>query len=297
MDCAGCGKHYPVVDGRPILLKDVPPELPKRNGVIDAQAQARQRPQGFRKGPRGLVDRFRKLTTADIFADDRQQVPLLVDRILGQTEERGWVLDVGACEQYYRASLEKLGPVIAMDISMYTATDVIGDCHALPFADESLFAVSAIEVLEHLRQPWRFLSEVARVLKPGGVFFGVVPQYCPTHGFPYDFFRYTRGGLAALAEDAGLELTQAWPLGGPWGTLLHWYWANHARESPLKRVPGINLVHHLWFQGVAWTCDRLDARSGHGEQLRPQEHNDHVGWSFVIRKAAPGQARPQAAVG
>ena len=280
--CAGCHHLYPLEEGRPILLAGERPAPPKRNAVIDAQA--RQRRQMERTGLRGALDRFRQATTVDIFADDRQQMPLLVERMAALTSERGWVLDVGACEQYYRATIEQLGPVIAMDLSLYTATDVVGDCHALPFANESLFAVSAVEVLEHLQRPWHFVREVARVLRPRGFFFGVAPQYCPTHGFPHDFFRYTRGGLQALAEQAGLELHQAWPLGGSWGTLLHWYWANHARENPLQRLPVLNLAHHLGFQGVAWLLDRLDARGGHGARPLAQEHNDHVGWSFIARK-------------
>ncbi len=288
LDCTGGSHHFPLIEGRPILLVDGAPEPPKQNAVISAQARERQRTE--RKGARRVLDRLRQVTTANIFADDRRQVPLLVDRIAALTGERGWVLDVGACEQYYRSSLERLGPLIAMDISLYAATDVVGDCHALPFADASLFAVSAIEVLEHLRRPWRFVGEVARVLQPGGLFFGVVPQYAPTHGFPHDFFRYTRGGLAALAEEAGLELQEAWPLGGRWGTLLHWYWANWARESRLHRVPGLNLAHHLGFQGVAWLLDRLDAGTEYGARPLPQEHNDHVGWSFIVRKPARSAA-------
>jgi SAM-dependent methyltransferase len=285
LGCAGCHRRFPLTQGRPVLLADGAPEQAKQNVVIEAQAQQRQKAQ--RTGLRRAVDRFRQATTADIFADDRQQVPMLVERIEALTSERGWVLDVGACEQYYRASLERLGPVIALDISVYSATDVVADCHALPFAEGSLFAVSAIEVLEHLRRPWRFVEEVARVLRPGGLFFGVAPQYCPTHGFPHDFFRYTRSGLAALAEQAGLELSLAWPLGGQWGTLFHWYWANHARESRLRRVPVLNVGYHLWFQGAAWLLDRLDARGEHGARPLAQEHNDHVGWSFIARKPGP----------
>jgi SAM-dependent methyltransferase len=181
--------------------------------------------------------------------------------------------------------LERLGTLVALDISLYGATDVIGDCHRLPFRDEAFDAICAVEVLEHLARPWVFFEEAHRVLRPGGVLFGVVPQYCPTHGFPYDFFRYTRGGLASLAEHANMRLADAWPIGGPWGVLLHWYWANFAREHTWRKIPGASLAFHVGFQGVARALDRVDARSRHGEVTRAQEHNDHVGWSFVIERA------------
>ena len=47
-----------------------------------------------------------------------------------------------------------------------------GSCDALPYADASFDTVFAIEVVEHLLDVDRCLTEVNRVLKPGG-FFGV----------------------------------------------------------------------------------------------------------------------------
>ena len=39
---------------------------------------------------------------------------------------------------------------------------------ALEFPENSFDCAVALEVLEHVRQPWTFLSELARVLRPGG---------------------------------------------------------------------------------------------------------------------------------
>ena len=46
----------------------------------------------------------------------------------------------------------------------------------LPFDGESFDAVVAGELLEHVRFPDRLLEEVRRVLRPGGVFVGSVPN-------------------------------------------------------------------------------------------------------------------------
>jgi SAM-dependent methyltransferase len=46
----------------------------------------------------------------------------------------------------------------------------------LPFEDESFDAVVAGELLEHLRDPRRVVTEAQRVLRPGGVFVASVPN-------------------------------------------------------------------------------------------------------------------------
>ena len=45
------------------------------------------------------------------------------------------------------------------------------NAYALPFPDERFDVVSALDVLEHVEEPNRLISEASRVLKPGGLFF------------------------------------------------------------------------------------------------------------------------------
>lgn len=47
---------------------------------------------------------------------------------------------------------------------------------ALPFEEGTFDVVVAGELLEHLRDPRRVVSEVSRVLRPGGTFVGSVPN-------------------------------------------------------------------------------------------------------------------------
>jgi len=59
---------------------------------------------------------------------------------------------------------------------------VLGDVCQLPFADKTFDVAFAVYVLEHIADPERFTAEVSRVLKPGGVFVCLTPNW--THYVP-----------------------------------------------------------------------------------------------------------------
>lgn len=59
----------------------------------------------------------------------------------------------------------KYAKSVSSDITFITA-----DVHKLPFGNKTFNAVVAVEVLEHLHEPEQVLTEINRVLKPGGTF-------------------------------------------------------------------------------------------------------------------------------
>jgi ubiquinone/menaquinone biosynthesis C-methylase UbiE len=54
---------------------------------------------------------------------------------------------------------------------------IAGDAYRLPFADATFDVVIGNGALHHMPQPEKVASEIARVLKPGGVFFGREPNF------------------------------------------------------------------------------------------------------------------------
>ena len=54
---------------------------------------------------------------------------------------------------------------------------VVGDIEALPFPDHAFRTILFTEILEHIPDPSIMLSEVWRVLKPGGVVIGSTPRH------------------------------------------------------------------------------------------------------------------------
>ena len=91
--------------------------------------------------------------------------------------------------------------------------DIFGDGQCLPVASDSCDTVLSLEVLEHLPDPDACVSEMARVLKPGGKLLLTVPFLQPLHQLPYDFRRYTPEGLRLTLEGAGLEVVELVPRG------------------------------------------------------------------------------------
>jgi SAM-dependent methyltransferase len=88
------------------------------------------------------------------------------------------------------------------------AADLLGDGHALPFADASFDCVFSYAVLEHLHNPFLALRDIARVLKAGGLFLGTVSQGEPFHD---SFFHHTAWGMVSLVGTVEcLRLERLW---------------------------------------------------------------------------------------
>ena len=59
------------------------------------------------------------------------------------------------------------------------------------------------------------MAEIARLLRPGGHALITVPFLYPTHEAPYDFWRCTHYGLAALVRRHDLQIIDIGAQGGP----------------------------------------------------------------------------------
>jgi SAM-dependent methyltransferase len=82
------------------------------------------------------------------------------------------------------------------------------DGHRLPFADESFSLVVSVAVFEHLYDPFAAAREVARVLKPGGIFLGTTAFLEPFHANSY--FHMSHMGVQRVLCGAGLEPNRLW---------------------------------------------------------------------------------------
>lgn len=134
------------------------------------------------------------------------------------------VLDIGCADAWLSRYLKSDCRYIGLDYPPSVAAGyqakptVFGDAASLPFADGSVDVVSLLEVMEHLPDPECCLGEVARVLKPNGVFLLSVPFLYPLHDEPRDFQRWTRYGLEHLLVNTGFQVEVRHAQGHPMET-------------------------------------------------------------------------------
>lgn len=97
-----------------------------------------------------------------------------------------------------------LGKWTGMDMQPGEGVDVVADLHSLPYEWAGRFTgVLCSEVLEHVARPWIALPNLRAVIRPGGWLIVTTLFAFPEHGYPDDYYRYSRSGLHLLLEDAG----------------------------------------------------------------------------------------------
>ena len=84
----------------------------------------------------------------------------------------------------------------------------------IPKEDNTYDSIINIEVIEHIDEPLKAIKEMYRILKPNGKLYLTTPQSMGVHGYPYNYFNFTRGGLEYLFRKAGFKKFIIKPRGG-----------------------------------------------------------------------------------
>jgi SAM-dependent methyltransferase len=164
---------------------------------------------------------------------ERQPIFEFVAAAADATPPGARVLDVGAGSAPYRELFEHAEyTTVDWDQSVHVdgrAPDLTAPADALPLDDRSFDVVLNTQVLEHVPEPGRVLSELCRVLVDGGRLYLTAPLVWELHELPHDYYRYTPPGLAHMLERAGFSDVEIKPRNDCFATiaqlLLNARWA------------------------------------------------------------------------
>ncbi|MDP1927110.1 MAG: methyltransferase domain-containing protein [Thiobacillus sp.] len=147
---------------------------------------------------------------------------MLNTRLAAEPELTGLVLDLGGGgEPTYKRLLKISGYFVNMDRIEEAMPTVVGDLESTyPFATDCADTAILFNTLEHVYDHQHVVSEMYRVLKPGGRALVYVPFIFPVHVHQTekflvdDYYRYTRSALDKMFTKAGFTKTDIEPMGG-----------------------------------------------------------------------------------
>lgn len=89
--------------------------------------------------------------------------------------------------------------VLGVDIQAGDGVDRVLDLEE-PLPDDigRFHHIECMSVLEHSKRPWKMAANLERVLKPGGTLLVTAPFVWRVHGYPNDYWRFTKDGVRAL---------------------------------------------------------------------------------------------------
>jgi SAM-dependent methyltransferase len=236
--CVDCKSIYGVFKGCYVLLSEKN-ELFPPSAYIDNGAETKANGGRFRR-----LKKFVPKKSVNI-AKDRMFKKLAVDH-----GDKGEVILIVGCgnqteqlEQYFPGNNTTF---VFCDIDKNADVDLFCDSHELPLAGEKFDGVITTAVLEHVLNPEKVVSEMVRVLKPGGFIYSEIPFLQSVHEGAYDFTRFTMSGHRLLMNrfneiDAGI-------VGGP-GTALVWSIADFFKgfSSHPRISSGLSMVARIMF--------------------------------------------------
>jgi SAM-dependent methyltransferase len=193
---------------------------------------------------------------------------------LAQCKQSGALLDLGCSAgsflEFMRSESWKL---YGIEMSVECARTAertsgahvfVGDVLEAPFRPESFDVITCFDVLEHLYDPRRVMAKVGEWLKPGGIFYVLVPNIDSAearvfgtywHGLelPRHLFHYSPASLRNLAKTAGLsEVSLVTRRNPAVGTSLRYVWDDIFQAVGIRKTP----TAYRGAPGLPWRAGR-----------------------------------------
>jgi SAM-dependent methyltransferase len=206
--CHACGESFELVGGTPRLIS------PRSHATVA---------YNFDSADSVVGDDFYEAFTYPLRPQQAKESPYHLEaahrHVIEQLPKGARVLEIGCGGgQMRRWTQEQNLTYVGTDISktriqeelrVHGGPDFLSDAHFLPFRDGMFDAVYSAALTEHIADTQLMMSEVRRVLKPGGAYLGNVSFLEPWHDNSY-FHMSPLGAYRALKR-AGFEVRHVWP--------------------------------------------------------------------------------------
>lgn len=140
------------------------------------------------------------------------------------TKAGGKILDAGSGNRAFKKySRSQVYDALDFRQNKTNSIDIIADLNKpiKQIPSNTYDAVVSVQVLEHLKNPNLFFSEMKRILKPKGILIISTNFFYPLHMEPNDYYRFTRYGLMHLGKSSGLKPVFIESQGGPVQTVSY----------------------------------------------------------------------------
>ncbi len=204
------------------------------------------------------------------------QVEPQIPRVLADLGPDARIVDLGAGGR-------KVSPrTVCVDFLALHNTDLVADVQRLPLRDDSVDAVIATGLFEHVEDVNALIAEIHRVVRPGGMAHIEMPFLQQYHDDPIDCRRMTVPGLAMEMERAGFETVRNGVHIGPTVTLttLWTYYVALLFEGRHVFFKALSTAAFLAASIVAWPLKFLDRFLVN----KPSAHRLAYGIYFTGRK-------------
>ena len=124
----------------------------------------------------------------------------------------GKLLDFGCGSKPYEKLFKNSNNYVGVEVSgnkKNLKSDIYYNGIALPFGNNTFDSILCTEVFEHVEQLDCVITELYRVLKPGGRMIVTTPFMCIEHEMPYDFRRFTFNGLINLMKKNNFKILKS----------------------------------------------------------------------------------------
>jgi SAM-dependent methyltransferase len=192
--------------------------------------------------------------------------------------QSGALLDLGCSSGAFLQSLDsKKWSLYGIEMSAESAKKAeektgaqifVGNILDAQFPPESFDVITCFDVLEHLYEPTKIMAKVAEWLKPGGIFYVLIPNIDSAEGrvfgsywhgleLPRHLFHYCPASLKFLAESVGLKAVSIETRRNPAvGVSLRYVWDDVFSAFGIHRTS----VAYRTDGGLVWRAARKAVR-------------------------------------